>query len=190
MLFGSPTLFQRLFYNERRLMVAAPSANQSFSADKEKQTDLLAPFAFLLPAPAFAQVNTATVDVDALIAEGENLFFNETFAGNGRTCGTCHRAENNFTIDPAFIATLPANDPLFVAEFNADLAELENPTLMRQFGLILANVDGLEDPASKFVMRSVPHMLGMSMSIQSSATEPPLQMTGWSRICHTFAQIS
>lgn len=180
LLFGSPTLFQRLYYNERRLMAAAPSTNQSFSPNTGKQPDILEPFAFLLPAPAFAQGNSATVDIDALIAEGENLFFNETFAGNGRTCGTCHREENNFTIDPAFIASLPANDPLFVAEFNADLAELENPTLMRQFGLILANVDGLEDPANKFVMRSVPHMLGMSMSIQSSATEPPLQMTGWS----------
>ncbi|MGH7208857.1 MAG: hypothetical protein ACREIL_05680, partial [Nitrospiraceae bacterium] len=57
----------------------------------------------------------------ALIAKGERIFFNETFNGNGRTCGTCHRAEANFAIDPAFIATLPDNDPLFVAEFNPDL---------------------------------------------------------------------
>ena len=42
-----------------------------------------------------------------LVEQGRELFFNETFEGNGRTCGTCHRAENNFTIDPAFIATLP-----------------------------------------------------------------------------------
>ena len=55
----------------------------------------------------------------ALIAKGRDLFFNETFAGNGRTCGTCHREERNFTIDPAFIATLPKDDPLFVAEFHA-----------------------------------------------------------------------
>ena len=31
----------------------------------------------------------------ALIAKGREIFFNETFAGNGRTCGTCHRAEDN-----------------------------------------------------------------------------------------------
>src|SRR5438128_2120713 len=63
-----------------------------------------------------------------LIAKGRDLFFNETFAGNGRTCGTCHPAENNFTIDPAFIATLPKDNPLFVAEFNPDLKEnFENP---------------------------------------------------------------
>ena len=40
----------------------------------------------------------------------------ETFDGNGRTCGTCHPATNNFTLDPAFIAKLPKSDPLFVAE--------------------------------------------------------------------------
>ena len=67
-----------------------------------------------------------------LIAKGRQIFFNETFNGNGRTCGTCHREENNFTIDPAFIATLPPNDSLFVAEFNPELAtNFENPRLMR-----------------------------------------------------------
>ena len=44
---------------------------------------------------------------DDLVAKGREIFFNETFDGNGRTCGTCHPANNNFTIDPAFIATLP-----------------------------------------------------------------------------------
>lgn len=120
--------------------------------------------------------------VEVLIAQGERLFFDERFAGNGRTCGTCHPKERNFTIDPAFIATLPANDPLFVAEFNPALAQLERPQLMRQFGLILENVDGLEDPTNKFVMRSVPHTLGMAQSLNQDPTQPnpPAQMTGWS----------
>ena len=60
---------------------------------------------------------------EELISRGKEIFFNETFDGNGRTCGTCHRKENNFTIDPAFIATLPADDPLFVAEFNPELKD-------------------------------------------------------------------
>ena len=75
-----------------------------------------------------------------LIAQGREIFFNETFDGNGRTCGSCHPAENNFTIDPAFIATLPKDDPLFVAEFIPALKDnFENPRLMREFGLILDN---------------------------------------------------
>ncbi|HFE39617.1 MAG TPA: hypothetical protein ENK06_14580 [Gammaproteobacteria bacterium] len=174
--YGSPTLFQRLYYEEIRLNSHTDITAQGRLA-KSNQPAL--PFSLLVPAPAFAQ-NAAGVDLNALVAKGEDLFFNETFGGNGRTCGTCHRAENNFTIDPAFIATLPANDPLFVAEYNPDLVNLENPVLMREYGLILANIDGAEDPENKFVMRSVSHTLGLSMSIQSSATTPPMQMTGWS----------
>src|SRR5581483_8746336 len=82
---------------------------------------------------------------DPLVARGAQLFFNETFGGNGRTCGTCHRAENNLTIDPVFIATLPQSDPLFVAENNPALAPLENPQLLRGRGLIVENLDGFDD---------------------------------------------
>jgi hypothetical protein len=51
---------------------------------------------------------------------------------------------------------------------------------LRQFGLIRANADGLEDPTQKFVLRSVSHMFGMASSIQSNSTEAPFEMTGWS----------
>jgi hypothetical protein len=112
-----------------------------------------------------------------LIAKGRDIFFNETFAGNGRTCGTCHPAENNFTIDPAFIATLPKDNPLFVAEFNPALKEnFENPALMREFGLIQENLDGFDDLKNKFVMRGVPHVLGLRNSVAS----PGGPRTGWS----------
>ena len=102
-----------------------------------------------------------------LIAKGRALFFNETFDGNGRTCGTCHREDNNFTIDPAFIATLPNDDPLFVAEFNPALKDLERPKLLREFGLILENQDGFDDLDNNFNLRGVPHTLGMRVSIDS-----------------------
>ena len=112
-----------------------------------------------------------------LVARGRDLFFNETFAGNGRTCGTCHPAENNLTLDPAFIATLPKDNPLFVAEFNPALKEnFENPALMREFGLIQENLDGFEDLKNKFVMRGIPHTLGLRTSVAS----PGGPRTGWS----------
>jgi hypothetical protein len=111
------------------------------------------------------------------ISRGRQIFFNETFDGNGRTCGTCHPARNSFTIDPAFIATLPPTDPLFVAEFIPDLAKnFENPKLMRQFGLILENLDGFDDLENKFVMRGVPHVLAQRTSVASN--QGP--RTGWS----------
>lgn len=178
---GSPSLFHRLFYNELR-GDGIPSANDNAAPNPSDilEDDWASRLAFLVPRPAFAQTSGDPADLEALIAEGENLFFNETFAGNGRTCGTCHALDNNFTIDPAYIATLGRRDRLFVAEYNKKLPDLENPALMREFGLILANVDGLEAPTEKFVMRSVPHMLGLAQSIQTNATEAPLEMTGWS----------
>lgn len=119
-----------------------------------------------------------TPDPDAeLIEKGRQIFFNETFEGNGRTCGSCHPAENNFAIDPAFIASLPDDDPLFVAEFNPDLKEnFENPRLMREFGLIIENLDGFDDLANKFTLRGVPHTLGLPNTIDSA--QGP--RTGWS----------
>jgi len=112
-----------------------------------------------------------------LIAKGKTIFFNETFNGNGRTCGTCHPLQNNFTLDPAFIATLPNTDALFIAEFNPDLKKnFENPRLMRQFGLILENLDGFDDLENKFVMRGIPHVLALRTSVNS----PQGPRTGWS----------
>lgn len=112
-----------------------------------------------------------------LIEKGRVLFFNETFGGNGRTCGTCHPAENNFTIDPDFIATLPPDNSLFVAEFMPELKQnFENPRLMREFGLIMENLDGFGNLESSFVMRGVPHTLGLRNTI----TSPKGPRTGWS----------
>jgi len=112
-----------------------------------------------------------------LIAKGRRIFFNETFNGNGRTCGTCHPAENNFTIDPTVIAGLSKDNPLFVAENNPALIKnFENPKLMREFGLIQENLDGFGDLDNKFVMRGVPHTLSLNTSVQS----PNGPRTGWS----------
>jgi len=98
-----------------------------------------------------------------LVAQGRRLFLNEEFAGNGRTCGTCHVESNNFTVDPEHISTLPPSDPLFVAETNPGLATLENPDLMRRFGLILVNADGF-DPGRGFVLRATQNVQALGNS--------------------------
>jgi len=113
---------------------------------------------------------------DPLVLKGEQTFFNELFDGNGRSCGSCHRAEDNFGISPAFIAALPKTDGLFVAETNPALQQgFENPALMRLFGLILENQDGFDDLAGNFNMRGVPHTLALRNSIASRAGP----RTGW-----------
>jgi len=123
----------------------------------------------------------------ALINEGRRLFFNETFDGNGRTCGTCHAEDNNFTIDPKSISKLSDNDPLFVAERKGNNPlkhDFEKPELMHKLGLILENTNGFENG---FTMRSVPHMLAMRTSItrptdnaNDGTSNPPDERTGWS----------
>ena len=111
-----------------------------------------------------------------LIETGRRLFFEETFGGNGRTCGTCHPATNNFTLDAAFIRKLPRRDPLFVAEFNPRLRDLENSKLLRSNALILENLDGFDRPG---VMRSVPHNLGLPTSMNSNLAGKTHAL-GWS----------
>jgi len=155
-LIGSPSLFQRIYYAE--------------SSER---------LAHLVPKPAIWNEDRRQA-LTALVEAGASLFVNETFDGNGRTCASCHPPQNNFTIDPEFIATLAPSDPLFVHENNAALTQLENAVLLRDFALILANVDGLEDPTQKFVMRGVPHTLGLSHSIFNGSPDIPLQNTGWS----------
>lgn len=114
---------------------------------------------------------------EALIVRGEQIFFNETFEGNGRTCGTCHRAEDNFGLSPAFIATLPADDPLFVSETEPALAEnFENARLIRELALILENQDGFDDLENNFNLRGIPHTLALRTSVDSAAGP----QTGWS----------
>ena len=90
------------------------------------------------------------------VTAGARLFFQETFDGNGRTCGTCHPAENAFTLSPEFVASLSADDPLFVADNVPALAGLESSELLHgPRALILENIDGFDQPP---VFRSVPHV--------------------------------
>jgi cytochrome c peroxidase len=170
LLFGAPTLFQRMHRREARLVAG-------LTETPDRPRDLENPLVALLGAVSPA---VSAHSGSPIVDTGRNLFLNGTFDGNGRTCGTCHPANNNFTIDPTFISTLPSTHPLFVAERVPALAALENPLLMRQVGLILENVDGFDRPG---VMRSVPHTFGMRISLTPAAfdgsTRPPNQRTGW-----------
>jgi mono/diheme cytochrome c family protein len=120
---------------------------------------------------------TPPADPPTLEERGEQLFLTETFDGNGRTCGSCHRPTDNFGLTPAFIAALPDDDPVFIAETNPDLdSNFENPRLMRAFALILENQDGFGDLPNDFNMRGIPHTLALKTSIDG----PAGPRTGWS----------
>ena len=115
---------------------------------------------------------------------GARLFFDETFGGNGRTCGSCHPVGNDYTIDRTFMQSLPASDPLFVNKNpNFPLASLETSEL-DNFGLVRENLDGFADLDHKFVLRSVPHIFALATSTKRDATDGTsasfTERTGWS----------
>lgn len=47
----------------------------------------------------------------ASFALGEDVFFHETFGGNGRTCATCHDPRNEFTVSPQLVQQRYEADP-------------------------------------------------------------------------------
>ncbi|HET9952884.1 MAG TPA: hypothetical protein VFQ61_00190, partial [Polyangiaceae bacterium] len=120
------------------------------------------------------------------VCAGADVFFRETFAGNGRTCGSCHPVANNTTLDEPFIQALhqtnPA-DPLFVFERDANLSQLETADLLNA-GAVLENLDGFEDPAHKFVSRTVNHVLSLATSTRADPADGTdrsvKERTGWS----------
>jgi cytochrome c peroxidase len=78
------------------------------------------------------------------IKSGRDLFTEETFDGNGRTCATCHLPNRGFTITPGIIKGLPKNDPLFVFKTNPELAKLEDERLLTKRALFLENIQGFK----------------------------------------------
>lgn len=172
-LVGSRPYFERLYTRTR----------VDTETRRERDARLFGPaslLSWLSPRAAEAGSTEVLVDhglVSQAVANGADLFFRGTFEGNGRTCATCHRAENNLGLDLDFISTLPADDKLFIAELPPEaggVPGLERPSLMRGHAQILMNVDGFENPTSKFVMRGVPHALSLATSIGEPAS------TGWS----------
>jgi len=188
LLVGTTTLFHRLYRSEQKGQLGVLADAQPVSRPA-RELSLFEKIVEAVMPTAEAQIGpipNPTTPLEVLITAGRQSFLNDTFAGNGRTCATCHREENNMTVDPEFISTLPIQDPLFVAETVPALAaNFENPLLMRKLGLILENVDGLDDLPNKFVMRGVPHTLALipntlNPAVIDGTTIPPNERTGWS----------
>ena len=201
-LIGTTSLFHRLYKSKKegQFGVLADADPIPPAPDTrgvvQRLVDAIVPTA----AAQIGPIPNPSTPLQLSITRGRKSFFNETFNGNGRTCGTCHRENANLTIDAEFIEDLPPNDPIFAAEFIPALANnFENPKLMRKFGLILENPDGFDDLNNKFVMRGVPHTLALlqntltpvspvpgatplpdgSVPAQDGTTIPPNERTGW-----------
>ncbi len=108
---------------------------------------------------------------------GRSLFEEETFAGNGRTCLTCHSRETG-TLSPSDIAELSASDPLFLFD-GADNFQ-SGDSRIREHGTILVeiplpdNVRLLDDPdASSVVLRR-----GIPSTLNTPALDEVLMQDG------------
>ncbi|MBO0798255.1 MAG: hypothetical protein J2P31_05485 [Blastocatellia bacterium] len=196
---GSLTLFQELYLSKEQGHFGKLNDNGEPVSEEKGFFARLSDRLGLTASAQIGPIPNPTKDAEKLITQGRKIFFNETFLGNGRTCGTCHREEENLTISPQFIATLPIQDPLFVAETQPALSRnFENPYLMRKYALILENIDGFDDLENKFVFRSTQHLLAMLPSTLNRVTiddqrdpsryidgackgdDAPVERTGWS----------
>jgi hypothetical protein len=156
---GGPDLFQRMYTAMRTPELFAVSDYVSAETAPER------PVLGVATAQAARQSPLKPIEVDPdvvlnkLIALGADVFINELFDGNGRTCETCHPFLNNITIDPSEIARRPDSDPIFLAEQNPAFAgppfPLDDPRVLRATALIGIPDDGLNLPS---IQRAVPHL--------------------------------
>ncbi len=168
---GAPDLFQRIYTSVRTPELFAESDYADLLSEDATSFGI-----GVRPAMAARKPNPdrTVVDVDVLldrlIARGADLFINETFDGNGRTCSTCHSLANNLTLNPGFIAGLSDQDPLFITEQIPELASdgvkpgaLDVPEILRATGLV--GIPGPDTVANPAINRSVTHLRGLRATV-------------------------
>jgi len=96
---------------------------------------------------AFASgLNAQTVEELKLIDDGFQVFTEETFDGNGRTCSTCHIPGNQYNIFPNDIRKLRGK-ALELVTLEHTVPGLENPTAVRKRALFNTEGHGLPPAA-------------------------------------------
>jgi cytochrome c peroxidase len=105
---------------------------------------------------------------------GERLFFHETFGGNGRTCGTCHRPESEYALSPEAARAIhdrDPNDPLFRPidsddGLGRDYSSLLQHALVNVEVPLAATVWLVDDPAKRSitVRRAIPSIVNVALT--------------------------
>jgi cytochrome c peroxidase len=141
---------------------------------------------------------------------GAFLFFNEFphVEGNGRTCNTCHVAEDGFQLTPAHVEERwqalqkrrlhhpKADDPLFRSidadDFDGDFTTLRTHGLVRVTIAMAPNVRVLDDPEARSVSlwRSTPTVFNVAITApyQLEGRVPTLQLQALGAL-HGHAEI-
>jgi cytochrome c peroxidase len=105
---------------------------------------------------------------------GRDLFFHETFGGNGRVCATCHEPRNEFTISPALVQKRYDDDPTqpLFRPVDSDDGEGRDYTTLRTlaaFNVTISlhpNVWLVDDPTRRAitVRRGVPTIANVALT--------------------------
>ena len=104
---------------------------------------------------------------DPLVAEGLSSSSTRRSAATAAPAAPATARTTTSPSTPTSSRTLPPDDPLFVAETNPALAGLENPALMRGSGSFSRT--STASTGTEFVLRSVPHTLGLQVSLSRPA---------------------
>jgi cytochrome c peroxidase len=143
-----------------------------------KRVLYIAAILFLAAAATSAQRSGLT---PAEVLEGQRLFEEETFGGNGRTCQTCHSAATG-TLSPEDVQRLYATNPdhpLFLHDGSDDgngngaTRILEHATVLVTIPLA-ANVSLADDPGA----RTVTVRRGIASTLNTPALDPVLMLDG------------
>lgn len=131
-----------------------------------------------------ALIETASGELLTANRLGRRLFFQEfpDVQGNGRTCNTCHVAEDGFQLSPAHVEErwqalqqrrrdrCDADDPLFRSidadDFDSDFTTLRRDGLVRVNIQMASNVRVLDDPTARSVAvwRSTPTVFNVALT--------------------------
>lgn len=110
-------------------------------------------------------VQAFTLEEVLQIDEGFRLFNNETFGGNGRTCGTCHLPDQNYNISPTDIQRLPKKQRDLV--FATNTPGLENATLVRKLALFNIGPGNADDEFPEGPFRTSMTMAGLDLTVSN-----------------------
>ena len=118
-------------------------------------------------------------DPQATAERGEDLFFHETYGGNGRVCATCHDPRNEFTISPALARDRWRREPggpLFRASDSDDGSGNGYTRLLTraQFRVRVALADSVfvvDAPAERSILvwRGVPSLQNLQLTAPYAA---------------------
>lgn len=138
---------------------------------------LLAGGVLLFP-PNVGTIDPGSVEVGTQRApsyeDGKQVFFHETFEGNGRTCATCHDPRNEFTMSPELAQKRYEADPdgpLFRPEDSDDGRGYDYTTLLTRAVFrvripLHPNVTNVDDPTNRTitVWRAAPSIVNVALT--------------------------